>query len=133
MTCRHCSAALNQVFVDLGHQPPSNAYLAAEALEAAEVYAPLKTYVCSKCWLVQIPAHHRADELFTSDYAYFSSVSSTWLDHARRYVAEMTARFGLGGQSFVVEVASNDGYLLQYVRDAGVPCLGIEPTASTAA
>lgn len=133
MKCRHCATELQHVFVDLGHQPPSNAYLPPTALGEPEVYAPLKTYVCSQCWLVQLPAHHRADELFTSDYAYFSSVSSTWLEHARRYVADMTSRFGLGAGSFVVEVASNDGYLLQYVRDAGMPCLGIEPTASTAA
>lgn len=119
--------------IDLGHQPPSNAYLAPDKYDAPEVYAPLKTFVCEKCWLVQLPAHHAAHELFTPEYAYFSSVSSTWVEHARRYVSDMIARFGLGPQSFVVEIASNDGYLLQFVRDAGIPCLGIEPTASTAA
>lgn len=132
MKCRHCEAPLKHVVVDLGHQPPSNAYLSAADVERPEVHAPLKVLVCDRCWLVQLPAHHRADELFTSDYAYFSSVSSTWLAHAERYVADMVARFGLGPRSLVVEVASNDGYLLQYVAAAGIPCLGIEPTKSTA-
>jgi SAM-dependent methyltransferase len=121
------------VLIDLHHQPASNAYLSAADLEGSEVYAPLKTYVCGSCWLVQIPSHHRPDELFTADYAYFSSVSSSWVQHAARYVDAMIARFGLDGNSLVAEIASNDGYLLQHVRAAGIPCLGIEPTASTAA
>jgi len=133
LNCRHCAAPLGHLFLDLGHQPPSNAYLSAEALEGNEVHAPLKTWVCENCWLVQLPAHHRADELFTSDYAYFSSVAASWVDHARRYVAAMIERFGLGPEDWVVEIASNDGYLLQWVREAGIPCTGIEPTASTAA
>ena len=133
MKCRHCKSPLQHVVVDLGHQPPSNAYIAAEKLAAPEVHALLKVFVCDRCWLVQLPALHRADELFTPDYAYFSSVSANWVEHARRYVAAMIDRFGLGPDSFVVEIASNDGYLLQFVEAAGIPCLGIEPTASTAA
>ncbi|WP_210247298.1 class I SAM-dependent methyltransferase [Blastochloris sulfoviridis] len=133
MKCRHCGAPLDHVLVDLGHQPPSNAYLSRDQLGEPELYAPLKALVCDRCWLVQAPAYHRADELFTPDYAYFSSVSASWVEHARRYVAAMIERFGLNGDSFVVEIASNDGYLLQFVQAAGIPCLGIEPTASTAA
>lgn len=133
MNCRHCKRPLEHVLVDLGHQPASNAYLTTADLEKPEIYAPLKPFVCGWCWLVQLPAHHRANELFTAEYAYFSSVSTSWLDHARRYVDQMIARFGLSPESLVVEIASNDGYLLQFVRGAGIPCLGIEPTASTAA
>lgn len=133
MNCRHCQAPLEQVLIDLGHQPASNAYITPERLETTEVYAPLKTYVCETCWLVQLPSFHRSDELFTPDYAYFSSVSPGWVDHARRYVAAMVDRFALTAQDWVVEVASNDGYLLQFVQQAGIRCTGIEPTASTAA
>ena len=133
MICRHCNAPLEHVLIDLGHQPPSNAYLSEAQVAEPELHAPLKTFVCETCWLVQLPAHHRADELFTADYAYFSSVSTTWVEHARQYVAAMTTRFALNADSLVVEIASNDGYLLQFVRDAGIACLGIEPTASTAA
>jgi len=133
LTCRHCGTALHRVFVDLGHQPPSNAYLAPEQLGAPEVTFPLKAYVCEECWLVQVPAHAAADALFTADYAYFSSVSKSWVAHAGRYAEAMVERFGLTPKSFVVEVASNDGYLLQFFAGRGIPCLGIEPTASTAA
>lgn len=133
MKCRHCSAPISYVAIDLGHQPASNAYLAREQLDLNEVYAPLKVLVCEKCWLVQLPSLHKADELFTPDYAYFSSISSSWVAHAKRFVETMIARLHLGPQSFVVEIASNDGYLLQFVKAAGIPCLGIEPTASTAA
>jgi len=129
--CRHCDAPLEQVVIDLGHQPASNAYLTP--LEESEVYAPLKTFVCHTCWLVQLPSFHASHELFTPDYAYFSSVSSSWLDHSKRYVDAMVARFGLTTDDWVVEIASNDGYLLQYVQQAGIRCTGIEPTASTAA
>ena len=131
-TCRHCGAPLRDVFVDLGHQPPSNAYLTAADLERPEITYPLKAYVCRECLLVQLPAHAGAEELFTPDYAYFSSVSRTWVEHARRYVAEVTERYRLGPDSFVVELASNDGYLLQFVKERGIPCLGIEPTHATA-
>ncbi len=133
LTCRHCGTALHRVFIDLGNQPPSNAYVLPEGLGAPEVTFPLKAYVCEECWLVQVPAHAAADALFTADYAYFSSVSQSWVAHAQSYVEAMVARFGLGAQSFAVEVASNDGYLLQFVAGRGIPCLGIEPTAATAA
>ncbi|MDP3229863.1 MAG: class I SAM-dependent methyltransferase [Acidovorax sp.] len=133
MNCRHCSAPLEHVFLDLGFAPPSNAYLNAADLQAPEQYFPLKLFVCDKCWLVQTEDYSRSDELFTKDYAYFSSVSTTWLAHARSYVEMITARLGLGSGSFVIEVASNDGYLLKNFVANGVPCLGVEPTDSTAA
>ncbi|CAH0357001.1 class I SAM-dependent methyltransferase [Sphingobium sp. CECT 9361] len=133
MNCRHCNAQLSHVLIDLGHQPASNAYLTSAMLESSEVYAPLKTFVCEECWLVQLPSYHRSDELFTPDYPYFSSVSQGWVDHAKRYAEAMIARFHLTEEDWVVEVASNDGYLLQFIKDAGIPCTGIEPTASTAA
>lgn len=132
MNCRHCSAPLEHVFLDLGFAPPSNAYLNAVDLQAPEQYFPLKLFVCNKCWLVQTEDYSRSDELFTKDYAYFSSVSTTWLAHARSYVEMITARLGLGAGSFVIEVASNDGYLLKNFVANGVPCLGVEPTDSTA-
>ena len=133
MNCRHCSTPLEHVFLDLGFSPPSNAYLSKTELTVPEVTFPLKLYVCDECWLVQTIDYAQAGELFTKDYAYFSSVSHTWLKHAREYADVITARLGLGAQSFVVEVASNDGYLLRNFVAAGIPCLGIEPTASTAA
>ncbi len=132
MNCRFCNSKLTRSFVNLGHQPPSNAYLTAKQLSEPEVTYPLTAFVCDSCWLVQLPAHAHADELFTDDYAYFSSVSSTWVDHARNYVEQITKRLNLNSDSLVVEVASNDGYLLQFVKQAGIPCVGIEPTASTA-
>lgn len=133
MNCRHCSTPLKHVFLDLGFAPPSNAYLNAADLQAPEQYFPLKLFVCDQCWLVQTEDYSRSDELFTKDYAYFSSVSTTWLAHARSYVDMITARLGLGANSFVIEVASNDGYLLKNFVASGVPCLGVEPTDSTAA
>ena len=133
MKCRHCATALTLPFLDLGSAPPSNAYLTATAANAPEPWYPLRLLVCESCWLVQTEDHAGREALFTDDYAYFSSFSSSWLDHAKAYVAAMLARFALGTQSRVVEIASNDGYLLQYVQAAGVPCYGIEPTASTAA
>lgn len=132
MNCRHCNTPLEHVFLDLGFAPPSNAYLNAADLQAPEQYFPLKLFVCDKCWLVQTEDYSRSDELFTKDYAYFSSVSTTWLAHARSYVDMITARLGLGANSFVIEVASNDGYLLKNFVASGVPCLGVEPTDSTA-
>jgi len=133
VNCRHCGAALRHQFLDLGFAPPSNAYLEAEDLRRPERTYPLKLHVCTTCWLVQTEDYAGAGELFRPDYAYFSSVSSTWLEHARRHAATMIARLGLGADSLVVEVASNDGYLLKNFVAAGIPCLGIEPTASTAA
>lgn len=133
MKCRHCGTDLSLPFLDLGSAPPSNAYLTPEKLHAPEIWYPLRLLVCESCWLVQTEDYAGRDQLFDSDYAYFSSYSSSWLEHARRYVEAMVRRFGLGSGSLVVEVASNDGYLLQFVKGAGIPCLGIEPTASTAA
>jgi 2-polyprenyl-3-methyl-5-hydroxy-6-metoxy-1,4-benzoquinol methylase len=132
MSCRHCSAKLSLELIDLGSSPPSNAYLTPEMLLAPEKYFPLRIMVCEKCWLAQTLDFTRADELFSSEYAYFSSFSTTWLQHAEHYVAAMVERFELNDNSHVVEVASNDGYLLQYVKARGIPCTGIEPTASTA-
>jgi predicted TPR repeat methyltransferase len=132
MSCRHCSAKLDLELIDLGSSPPSNAYLTPEMLLAPEKYFPLRIMVCEKCWLAQTLDFAQADELFSSEYAYFSSFSTTWLQHAERYVAAMVERLGLNGNSHVVEIASNDGYLLQYVKARGIPCTGIEPTASTA-
>lgn len=133
MICRHCSSGLKLSLVDLGSAPPSNAYLTERTLNGPEKRFPLRVLVCESCWLVQTEDFARADELFDVDYAYFSSCSSTWLDHASRYVDAMIARFGLGAATHVVEVAANDGYLLQYVQKQEIPCTGIEPTASTAA
>lgn len=132
MNCRGCGAALSLPLIDLGTSPPSNAYLRAEQLDSAEQWVPLKVQVCQSCWLVQTEDYTRADSLFDADYAYFSSFSSTWLEHAEHYVATMVERFGLNEQSRVVEVAANDGYLLQYVARRGIACLGVEPTHSTA-
>jgi len=132
MKCRHCNAELKYVFLDLGFAPPSNAYLSKEELLALESTFPLKLNVCDQCWLVQTEDYTEADELFSSDYAYFSSTSESWLQHAARYTEEITKRLGLSKESFVIEVASNDGYLLKNFVSAGVPCLGVEPTDSTA-
>jgi len=132
MKCRHCNATLEQVFLDLGYAPPSNAYLSEDDLRAPETTFPLKLYVCDRCWLVQTVDYARADELFSGDYAYFSSTSQSWLEHAARYVEAITDRLSLTKDSFVIEVASNDGYLLRNFVAANIPCLGIEPTASTA-
>ena len=133
MKCRHCAAELERVCLDLGSAPPSNAYLSEAALRAPEVWYPLRLLVCERCWLVQTEDHAGREALFSADYAYFSSFSSSWLAHARAYVEAMRSRFALTPASLVSEVAANDGYLLRYVRDAGIPCFGVEPTASTAA
>ena len=133
MKCRHCQAKLKTPLVDLGSAPPSNAYLTQQTLHAPEKYFPLRVLVCTQCWLVQTEDYAGADELFSADYAYFSSISTSWLKHAEKYVADMASRFALDAKSHLVEVAANDGYLLQYARARGIPCLGIEPTASTAA
>ncbi len=132
MKCRHCGAGLAHTFLDLGFAPPSNAYRTSEDLARPETYYPLKIKVCDRCWLVQTEDYAQAQELFSAEYAYFSSTSSGWLAHAADYAAGIIRRLGLNGESFVVEVASNDGYMLRNFVDAGIPCLGIEPTASTA-
>ena len=133
MNCRHCSASLRQTFVDLGVAPPSNAYLSSADLARPERTYPLKVMVCERCWLVQTVDYAAADEFFSADYAYFSSTSATWLAHAKRYSEAMIRRLSLTRDSFVIEVACNDGYLLRNFVAADIPCLGIEPTASTAA
>lgn len=132
MKCRHCEAPLRDVFIDLGSAPPSNAFLREQDLEQPELHFPLKVYACGECRLVQVDEVQRHDALFSSDYVYFSSYSKSWLAHARDYVAQVVERLDLGSRSLVMEIASNDGYLLQYVRERGVPCVGIEPTTSTA-
>ena len=132
MKCRHCVAPLTHTFLDLGFAPPSNAYLTDTDLSNPEKYYPLKVKVCDQCWLVQTEDYAQADELFSPEYAYFSSTSSGWLAHAKRYAEKMTHELGLNAQSLVIEVASNDGYLLKNFVAAGIPCLGIEPTDSTA-
>ncbi|WP_420998375.1 class I SAM-dependent methyltransferase [Cupriavidus sp. 30B13] len=131
--CRACGAPLAQTVVDLGLSPVSNAFIKAGDAARAETFYPLHAMVCEHCWLVQLRDATPAETHFHDDYVYFSSYSSSWLEHARRYVEAMTARFGLGAASRVMELASNDGYLLQYFVQAGVPCLGVEPTANTAA
>lgn len=131
--CRFCHAPLTQDFVDLGSQPLANSYLTAAQLEAGvEASYPLHTRVCGQCFLVQADNPVAADAIFDDGYAYFSSYSESWVAHARRYAEAMTARFALGPQSRVIEVASNDGYLLQHFAALGIPVLGIEPTANTA-
>ncbi|CAN7729016.1 class I SAM-dependent methyltransferase [Acidovorax sp. LjRoot66] len=133
MKCRHCASPVTLPLADLGTAPPSNAYLREPALHAPERWYPLRVLVCENCWLVQTEDFAAADALFDADYAYFSSFSSSWLAHAKAYVDDMAERLSLGAHSQVVEVAANDGYLLQYVAGRGIPCLGVEPTASTAA
>lgn len=118
--------------INLGHQPPSNAYLQPSQLALPEITYPLEVFVCTYCWLVQLPAHTPADHLFTPNYAYFSSTSSSWCAHAEHFVSSAVQKLSLGPNSLVIEVASNDGYLLQYVKQLGIPCFGIEPTQSTA-
>ena len=132
MKCRHCDHNLRNVFLDLDTAPPSNAYLSKDELSQPETYFPLKLYVCEKCWLVQTEDFTRADDLFRADYAYFSSTSKSWLEHAKNYCNMIARRLGLGKNSHVIELASNDGYLLRNFVATGVPCLGIEPTAGTA-
>ena len=130
-TCRLCGAGLVTTFVDLGMSPPCESYVPAEQLDRCESFYPLHVRVCDRCLLVQLPAHLGAEEIFRH-YAYFSSYSDSWVEHARRYVAGAAARLGLGEDSFVVEVASNDGYLLRHVRDLGIRCAGIEPAENVA-
>lgn len=133
MKCRHCGTALRHSFLDLGFAPPSNAYLSPADLDRPELYFPLRLRICESCWLAQTEDFTDRDSLFRADYAYFSSTSSLWLAHAARYAQAMIGRLGLDSASHVVEIASNDGYLLKNFVAAGIPCLGIEPTASTAA
>ena len=132
MKCRHCGTDLSLSLIDLGSAPPSNSYLTHEGMYAPERWYPLRVLVCQECWLVQTEDYAHCAVFFSADYAYFSSFSTTWLQHSERYVDAMVNRFGLCSGSRVVEVASNDGYLLQYVQARQISALGIEPTASTA-
>src|SRR5262245_61970693 len=129
--CRFCGAALERTFVDLGMSPLCETYPSPADLNRGEVYYPLHVYVCEHCFLVQLEQYESPEHIF-SDYAYFSSYSDSWLKHAEHYCDKMTKRLGLGTESFVVEVASNDGYLLQYFVQRGVPVLGVEPAANVA-
>jgi len=133
MNCRNCGAEAALTLVDLGSAPPSNAILTERDLRGPETWWPLRVLVCERCWLAQTEDFVRADELFRADYSYFSGYSTSWLSHCERYVSDMISRFALDADSHVVEVAANDGYLLQYVKARGIPCTGIEPTTSTAA
>lgn len=133
MRCRHCQAKLDLLLVDLGSSPPSNAYLDGSSLDQPEVRYPLRVLVCESCWLVQTHDFTEAQVLFDADYAYFSGFSTSWLAHCKAYCDDMMQRLGLGSSSQVVEVAANDGSLLHCFNQAGVGCLGVEPTASTAA
>lgn len=130
--CRACRSSKLRVVVDLGTAPPSNAYLRKAELAGPESFFPLVMRVCTNCWLVQADAFHHSSEIFDANYAYFSSFSSTWMDHSRRFAEEMRSSLDLDSASLVLEVACNDGYLLQYFASFGVPTLGIEPTLSTA-
>jgi hypothetical protein len=132
MQCRFCKTELKHVFIDLVNSPASNSFLTAEQLNEPEVFYPLKVYTCHSCFLVQVDEYKKSDAIFNSDYVYFSSYSTTWLAHAREYTSRMTERFGYNAGSQVIEIASNDGYLLQYFHQKGIPVLGIEPTANTA-
>ncbi len=132
MKCRHCGVELTHTFIDLGSSPPSNSYLTETTIRLPERWYPLRVLVCDLCWLVQTEDIIGADEIFSEDYAYFSSYSSSWLNHVKTYIDNVVVRFNLGDQSTVVEVGANDGYLLQYIKEKNIPCYGIEPTHSTA-
>lgn len=132
MKCRNCRNNLEHVFIDLGFSPPSNDYLSTDDLDKGECYLPLKIFVCDQCWLVQTKDYAKYDALFDSDYAYFSSFSNSWLEHAKQYVEMISELLQLDKDSFVVEIAANDGYLLKNFVYKKIPCLGIEPTDSTA-
>ena len=132
MNCRHCKKPLKYTFLDLGHAPPSNSYLSKKDLNSFETYYPLKVKLCDKCWLVQTEDYTNAEMLFSDKYAYFSSASSSWILHAKNYSDKIIKDLLLNKKSLVVEVASNDGYLLKNFLKKNIPCFGIEPTKSTA-
>lgn len=133
MQCRFCKTELTNVFIDLVNSPASNSFLSEAQLQEPENYYPLKVYTCHQCYLVQVDEYKKSDAIFDSNYVYFSSYSTSWLKHAEAYTEMMTQRFGYTSNSLVIEVASNDGYLLQYFNQNNIPVLGIEPTANTAA
>jgi SAM-dependent methyltransferase len=130
--CRNCGSQKLNTFCDLQSAPASNAYLTKDDLSKPEMWYPLRIDVCQTCWLVQTQDFFSPEELFTSDYAYFSSYSTIWLEHARIFAEDSIRKYGLSKDSFVIEIASNDGYLLKNFKDVGIPCLGIEPTSNTA-
>lgn len=132
MQCRFCKHELSDVLIDLGHSPASNSFLTRQELDEPEIHFPLKVYVCSKCYLAQIAEYKKSDAIFNDKYVYFSSYSKSWLAHSKNYVQLMVDKFGYNSNSLVVEIASNDGYLLQYFKEKNIPVLGIEPTANTA-
>ncbi|MES2850097.1 MAG: class I SAM-dependent methyltransferase [Bacteroidota bacterium] len=132
MQCRFCKTELTHAFIDLVNSPASNSFLTAEQLNEPETFYPLKVYTCHKCFLVQVDEYKKSNAIFDSNYLYFSSYSTSWLKHAKAYTEMMTKRFGYTKDSLVIEVASNDGYLLQYFHQNNIPVLGIEPTANTA-
>lgn len=133
MNCRFCGNNLYYEFIDLINSPPSNSYLSFEQLNEPEIFYPLKLFVCDKCFLVQIDEYKKNADIFNDDYAYFSSFSTIWIEHAKNYVEMITNRLRLNKNSLVIEIASNDGYLLQYFKQKKIPCIGIEPTKNTAA
>ncbi len=132
MKCRFCKTLLKHIFIDLNNAPASNSFLTKEELNEPEIFYPLKVYTCTNCFLVQIDEYKKSDAIFNKDYVYFSSYSKDWLKHCREYVDKMIERFGFDSKSSVMEIASNDGYLLQYFKEKNIPILGIEPTANTA-
>lgn len=133
MNCRFCKSPVNVEFADLVNSPPSNSYLTEQQLNEPETFYPLKVLACEKCFLVQVDEYYKSSEIFSSDYAYFSSFSSSWLAHAKKYSEMMIERFGFDKNSQIIEIASNDGYLLKNFKEKGIPVLGVEPTANTAA
>jgi len=132
MNCRFCGKTLTHDFIDLVNAPPSNAFLTKEQLNEPEVFYPLKLFVCDSCFLVQIDEYKKSSDIFNSGYVYFSSFSRTWLAHAKQYADMVIEKYGYDQNSLIIEIASNDGYLLQYFRERGVPTLGIEPAEGTA-
>lgn len=132
MNCRFCNNQLTNVFVDLGHTPPSNSFLTKEDIAGSEVFYPLKAYVCNACKLVQVDEFKKATEIFSEEYVYFSSMSKSWLEHSEKYTEKIMTEYGIDEKALVIEIASNDGYLLQFFKEKNVNVLGIEPTESTA-
>ncbi|AXE16424.1 SAM-dependent methyltransferase [Runella rosea] len=132
MKCRFCNTKLEHTFIDLVNSPASNSFLTKEQLNEPETFFPLKVFTCHSCFLVQVDEYKKSDSIFDSNYVYFSSYSKSWLAHAKQYTDLMVKRFGFNSQSLVTEIASNDGYLLQYFKEKGIPTLGIEPTSNTA-
>ena len=132
MKCRHCKSELTQEFIDLVNAPAPNSFLTKEQLNEPEVFYPLRLLVCRECWLVQVDEYKKSNDIFNKDYAYFSSYSKSWLEHARKYVDMIVDRVGFDESSQVMEIASNDGYLLQNFVKKNIPCLGIEPSSNTA-